>query len=110
MVNLRDERLQFQTLCGSSSREALFAVPSFTPWICCSVSMAFFLYIVFESVAGQSAATNAEEDEGVKGLSKLAQIITVISWCACPVACLSPMRRVVSQGRAPRASRGTAYL
>ena len=69
------------------------------------------LYSVqFELVAGQSAATNAEEDEGVNGLIKLAQIMTVLSWCSYPVVCLLPMRRVLSQGRAPRVLRGTAYL
>ncbi len=36
-------------------------------WICWFVSMVFSLYIVFELVVGLSAATNAGEDEGVKG-------------------------------------------
>ena len=60
-------------------------------WVCWFISMVFFLYIVFELMVGLSAATNAEEDAGVKGKIKLAQIMTVISWCTCPVVCLLPM-------------------
>ena len=57
-------------------------------------SVAFFLYIVCELVAGLPAATNAEEGKGVNGLVKLAQVMAVLSWCTYPVACLLPRRRV----------------
>merc|ERR1711865_1109530 len=43
---------------------------------------------------GLSAATNEEENEGVKGKIKLAQVMTVISWCTYPVVYLFPMMGV----------------
>jgi hypothetical protein len=67
-------------------------------WVCWFVSMIFFLYIVFELMVGLSAATNAEEDEGVKGKIKLAQIMTVISWCTYPIVYLFPMMGVKPAG------------
>ena len=56
--------------------------------------MIFFLYIVYELMVGPSAATAAEDDDNVKGKIKLAQIMTVISWCTYPVVYLFPMMGV----------------
>jgi len=60
-------------------------------WICWFVSMIFFLYIVFELLVGLSAATDSETDPVVKDKIKLAQVMTVISWCTYPVVYLFPM-------------------
>merc|ERR1712064_110433 len=60
-------------------------------WVCWFVSMAFFLYIVYELLVGLSAATNKEEDSTIKDKIKLAQVMTVISWCTYPVVYLFPM-------------------
>jgi len=63
-------------------------------WVCWFISIVFFLYIVFELMVGLSAATNEETNDGVKGKIKLAQIMTVISWCTYPVVYLFPMMGV----------------
>merc|ERR1712125_176643 len=60
-------------------------------WLCWFLSMAFFLYIVYELLVGLSAATNSESDELVKGKIQSAQLMTVISWCTYPVVYLFPM-------------------
>merc|ERR1712032_1116088 len=60
-------------------------------WVCWFVSMAFFLYIVYELLVGPSAATNSEADAAIKGKIQTAQVMTVISWCTYPVVYLFPM-------------------
>merc|ERR1712039_119834 len=60
-------------------------------WKCWYASMAFFLYIVFELLIGLSAATNAETDAVIRGKIRVAQVMTVISWCTYPVVYLFPM-------------------
>jgi bacteriorhodopsin len=60
-------------------------------WVCWFVSMLFFLYIVYELLVGLAAATDSETDEAVKSKIKVAQIMTVISWCTYPVVYLFPM-------------------
>merc|ERR1712107_823426 len=60
-------------------------------WVCWFASMAFFLYIVYELLVGLAAATNAETDEVIKGKIRVAQVMTVISWCTYPVVYLFPM-------------------
>jgi len=60
-------------------------------WNCWYLSMLFFLYIVYELLVGLSAATNSETDATIKGNIRLAQIMTVISWCTYPVVYLFPM-------------------
>jgi len=60
-------------------------------WLCWLVSMAFFLYIVYELLVGLSAATNSETDAEIKGKIQSAQLMTVISWCTYPVVYLFPM-------------------
>merc|ERR1739846_216425 len=60
-------------------------------WICWFVSMIFFLYICNELLVGLSAATNSESDPEIQGKMKLAQVMTVISWCTYPVVYLFPM-------------------
>merc|ERR550532_3925030 len=53
--------------------------------------MSFFLYIVYELLVGLSAATDSEADPQIKGKIKLAQVMTVISWCTYPIVYLFPM-------------------
>jgi len=60
-------------------------------WGCWFLSMAFFLFIVYELMVGLSAATDAEDNEFVKEKIKNAQLMTVISWCTYPVVYLFPM-------------------
>jgi len=70
----------------------LVVVGDLTPrWGCWFLSMAFFLFIVYELMVGLSAATDAEDNEFVKDKIKNAQLITVISWCTYPVVYLFPM-------------------
>merc|ERR1719310_2085824 len=60
-------------------------------WVCWFISMAFFLYIVYELLVGLAAATESETDATVKGKIQTAQLMTVISWCTYPVVYLFPM-------------------
>merc|ERR1712213_307777 len=60
-------------------------------WKCWFLSMAFFLYIVYELLVGLSAATNTEADPVIAGKIKTAQVMTVISWCTYPIVYLFPM-------------------
>merc|ERR1712091_482142 len=60
-------------------------------WMCWFLSMAFFLYIVYELLVGLAAATASEADPVVAGKIKTAQVMTVISWCTYPVVYLFPM-------------------
>merc|ERR1712151_332928 len=60
-------------------------------WICWFVSMCFFLHIVYELLVGLSSATNSESDPVIKGKIRLAQVMTVISWCTYLVVYLFPM-------------------
>merc|ERR1711937_982286 len=60
-------------------------------WACWFLSMAFFLYIVFELLVGLSAATASEADPNVAGKIRSAQLMTVISWCTYPIVYLFPM-------------------
>merc|ERR1712176_1723818 len=60
-------------------------------WACWFASMAFFLYIVYELLVGLSAATDSEDDEVVRGKIRVAQVMTVISWCTYPIVYLFPM-------------------
>merc|ERR1719272_482803 len=60
-------------------------------WACWFLSMVFFVFIVFELMVGLSAATESEDNENVRSKIKLAQIMTVVSWCTYPVVYLFPM-------------------
>jgi bacteriorhodopsin len=60
-------------------------------WICWLVSMCFFLYIVYELLVGLAAATASEADSSIAAKIKVAQVMTVISWCTYPVVYLFPM-------------------
>ena len=51
----------------------------------------FFLYICKELLIGLAAATESESDTEIKGKIRLAQVMTVISWCTYPVVYLFPM-------------------
>jgi len=60
-------------------------------WVCWFVSMAFFLYIVYELLVGLAGATSSEADPVIASKIKVAQVMTVISWCTYPVVYLFPM-------------------
>jgi len=60
-------------------------------WVCWFVSMAFFLYIVYELLVGLAGATASEADPVIAKKIKVAQVMTVISWCTYPVVYLFPM-------------------
>merc|ERR1712039_1068747 len=60
-------------------------------WKCWYLSMAFFLYIVYELLLGLSGATQSESDPQIKRKIQLAQLVTVISWCTYPIVYLFPM-------------------
>merc|ERR1711985_210515 len=60
-------------------------------WICWFLSMSFFLYIVYELLVGLAAATQSEADPSIAGKIKVAQVMTVISWCTYPIVYLFPM-------------------
>merc|ERR1711862_666235 len=60
-------------------------------WICWFLSMAFFLYIVYELLVGLAAATASESDPEIKSKIQLAQVVTVVSWCTYPIVYLFPM-------------------
>jgi len=60
-------------------------------WMCWFLSMAFFLYIVYELLVGLAAATNSETHAVVKGKIQTAQLMTVVSWCTYPIVYLFPM-------------------
>merc|ERR1712166_1501420 len=60
-------------------------------WICWFISMAFFLFIVYELLVGLSEATASEPDAVIRAKIGTAQVVTVISWCTYPVVYLFPM-------------------
>merc|ERR1712007_231179 len=70
----------------------LFVSGDLTPrWMCWFMSMAFFLYIVYELLVGLGAATNSETDANVRAKIQAAQMATVMSWTTYPVVYLFPM-------------------
>merc|ERR1712084_57378 len=60
-------------------------------WMCWFLSMAFFLYIVYELLVGLAAATKSEADPQIARKIHTAQVMTVISWCTYPIVYLFPM-------------------
>lgn len=50
-------------------------------WLYWTLSMIPFLYIVYTLLVGLAAATNSEQDPRVRKIIKVAQWVTVISWC-----------------------------
>merc|ERR1712050_354509 len=60
-------------------------------WGCWFLSMAFFLFIVQQLLVGLASATDAEENQVIAGKIRVAQVMTVISWCTYPVVYLFPM-------------------
>merc|ERR1711908_100960 len=60
-------------------------------WECWGLSMAFFLYIVYELLLGLSTATAAEGNSEIAGKIRTAQRWTVVSWCTYPIVYLFPM-------------------
>jgi bacteriorhodopsin len=70
----------------------LVLVGNLTPrWNCWFLSMAFFLYIVYELLLGLSTATAAEGNSEIAGKIRTAQRWTVVSWCTYPIVYLFPM-------------------
>merc|ERR1712149_131831 len=70
----------------------LVVTGNLTPrWVCWFVSMAFFLYIVYELLVGLAAATASEADSVIAAKIGTAQVMTVISWCTYPIVYLFPM-------------------
>merc|ERR1711912_169309 len=51
----------------------------------------FFFYIVYELLVSLASATASEADPRIAGKIKVAQVMTVISWCTYPVVYLFPM-------------------
>merc|ERR1712078_577312 len=62
-----------------------------TRWMYWGVSMVPFLYIVYTLLVGLEAATEKEEKQEVKDLIRLAQRMTVVSWCTYPFVYVIPM-------------------
>jgi len=60
-------------------------------WFCWFASMSFFLYIVYELLVGLSTATSNEANPEIAGKIRVAQKMTVISWCTYPIVYLFPM-------------------
>jgi len=60
-------------------------------WACWFLSMLFFVYIVYELLVGLGNATALEGNPDVKSKIRLAQVVTVLSWCTYPVVYLFPM-------------------
>lgn len=63
-------------------------------WVWWTAAMVPFLYIVFTLLIGLNAATNSESDPEIRGLIRMAQVATVISWCTYPVVYVFPMMGV----------------
>jgi len=60
-------------------------------WLCWIISMYFFKNIVEELLYGLAAATESEADVEIANKIRVAQKMTVISWCTYPVVYLFPM-------------------
>merc|ERR1719420_1420662 len=60
-------------------------------WVCWFLSIAFFLYIVYELLVGLASATNSESAPTIKSKIQSVQVMTVISWCTYPIVYLFPM-------------------
>merc|ERR1712187_1078226 len=60
-------------------------------WLCWIISMYFFKNIVEELLYGLAAATESESDVEIADKIRVAQKMTVISWCTYPVVYLFPM-------------------
>merc|ERR1719433_858887 len=60
-------------------------------WLCWLLSMGFFCYICKELLIGLAEATNSEADPVIAGKIRVAQVMTVISWCTYPIVYLFPM-------------------
>merc|ERR1712113_159716 len=54
-------------------------------------AMVPFCYVVYELLVGLKGATEAEDDEGIKVMLKVAQYATVISWLTYPIVYILPM-------------------
>merc|ERR1719224_212135 len=62
-----------------------------TRWMFWAVSMCPFIWIVHTLLVGLKSATEAEENPDVADLIRLAQKMTVVSWCTYPVVYIFPM-------------------
>ena len=55
---------------------------------CWIVSLAVFMYIVYELLVCLAAATSAEPDDAIRGKIQIAQVMAVFSWCTYPIVYL----------------------
>jgi len=60
-------------------------------WMCWAFSMLFFAYIVYELLVGLEDSLKKEGDREIRSKIKLAQVMTVVSWCTYPIVYLFPM-------------------
>jgi len=60
-------------------------------WMFWGMSMMPFCWIVHTLLVGLKAATDAEENQSVADLIRLAQKMTVVSWCTYPIVYIIPM-------------------
>merc|ERR1712217_394576 len=65
-------------------------------WLCWFISMYFFKNIVEELLYGLSAATESESDAEIADKIRVAQKMTVISWCTFPMVGMGASSVVVS--------------
>jgi len=67
-----------------------------TRWVCWTLAMVPFLYIVYTLLVDLNSAIASEADAKIQGLLKMVTVWTVISWCTYPVVYLFPMLGVSS--------------
>merc|ERR1711937_662372 len=60
-------------------------------WMFWAASMTPFIWIVYTLLVGLKAATESEENPDVADLIRLAQKMTVVSWCTYPFVYIIPM-------------------
>merc|ERR1712147_542719 len=60
-------------------------------WMFWAASMTPFVWIVYTLLVGLKAATESEENPDVADLIRLAQKMTVVSWCTYPFVYIIPM-------------------
>jgi len=67
-------------------------------WMFWAASMTPFVWIVYTLLVGLKAATESEENPDVADLIRLAQKMTVVSWCTYPFVYIIPMLGATGAG------------
>merc|ERR1711985_182459 len=67
-------------------------------WMFWAASMTPFIWIVYTLLVGLKAATESEENPDVADLIRLAQKMTVVSWCTYPFVYIIPMLGATGAG------------